>query len=211
VLQVLRIAALVLVAMLGMAPAEAVTPPAARNIVLVQSVDGTPWTAVIPLLEAAGLKVTTIAHSPEANPLRHMLELQDGPTVLVGHAASGAAVSEVGSDPKVSALVYVAAPAPGPVEKKPSFYAVAQQGEALSPETQRSTAARMKAKTIVLDSLAAHPREIAGLILEAAGLRPAACAAEGDNGTSACAAQALPRSLMEGCRCTKDSSDPTLP
>ncbi len=43
---------------------------------------------------------------------RRTLELQDGPTVLAGHSWSGTLVSEVGADPKVTALVYVAARAP---------------------------------------------------------------------------------------------------
>src|SRR5205823_5983463 len=37
---------------------------------------------------------------------------QDGPTVLVGHSWAGTVISEAGVDPKVSALVYVAARAP---------------------------------------------------------------------------------------------------
>jgi len=43
---------------------------------------------------------------------RRALALQDGPTVLVGRSWSGTLVSEVGVDPKVTALVYVAARAP---------------------------------------------------------------------------------------------------
>jgi hypothetical protein len=43
---------------------------------------------------------------------RRALALQDGPTVLAGHSWSGTLVSEVGGDPKVMALVYVAARAP---------------------------------------------------------------------------------------------------
>ena len=50
----------------------------------------------------------------------------------------------------------------------------------------------------------ARPREIAGLILEAAGMKPAACGGADDNGTAACAAPALPRSLADGCKCTKE-------
>jgi len=38
--------------------------------------------------------------------------MQEGPTVLVGHSFSGMIVTEAGIDPKVSALVYVAARAP---------------------------------------------------------------------------------------------------
>ena len=36
----------------------------------------------------------------------------DGPTVLVGHSYSGMIVTQAGVDPKVSALVYIAARAP---------------------------------------------------------------------------------------------------
>jgi pimeloyl-ACP methyl ester carboxylesterase len=43
---------------------------------------------------------------------QRVLVRQDGPTVLVGHSFSGMIVTEVGVDPKVSALVYVAARAP---------------------------------------------------------------------------------------------------
>src|SRR2546421_276098 len=47
-----------------------------------------------------------------AEPARRAIAAQPGPTVLVGHSFSGMIVSEVGVDPKVTALVYVAARAP---------------------------------------------------------------------------------------------------
>jgi predicted alpha/beta hydrolase family esterase len=72
---------------------------------------------VIPHLQAAGLNVTSVQ-----NPLttlddavaaaQRVLARQDGPTVLVGHSFSGMIVTEAGVDPKVSAVVYVAARAP---------------------------------------------------------------------------------------------------
>ena len=96
------------------------TPPVeARNVVLVHGAwaDGSSWAEVIPLLQAAGLKVTAVQ-----NPLtsladsdaaaRRELALQDGPTVLVAHSWGGTVISDVGTDPKVTALVYVAARAP---------------------------------------------------------------------------------------------------
>jgi pimeloyl-ACP methyl ester carboxylesterase len=43
---------------------------------------------------------------------QRVLAWQDGPTVLVGHSFAGMIVTEAGIDPKVSALVYVAARAP---------------------------------------------------------------------------------------------------
>ncbi|HEX3945423.1 MAG TPA: alpha/beta fold hydrolase, partial [Rhizomicrobium sp.] len=43
---------------------------------------------------------------------QRVLARQDGPTVLAGHSFSGMIVTEAGIDPKVSAVVYVAARAP---------------------------------------------------------------------------------------------------
>lgn len=100
-------------------PARAQGAASARNVVLVHGLfaDGSCWSEVIPRLQADGFNVTSVQ-----NPLntldeavavtRKVLARQDGPTVLVGHSFSGVIVSEVGVDPKVSALVYVAARAP---------------------------------------------------------------------------------------------------
>ena len=38
-----------------------------------------------------------------------IIALQDGPVILVGHSWGGAVITEAGNDPKVAALVYVAA------------------------------------------------------------------------------------------------------
>ncbi len=56
---------------------------------------------------------------------------------------------------------------------KPSFYAVSKQDQTINPELERFLASRMKATTIELDtghlSLVSHPKEVADLILAAAG------------------------------------------
>jgi pimeloyl-ACP methyl ester carboxylesterase len=225
-------------------------PVEAKNVVLVHGAwaDGSSWGEVIPLLQKAGLHVTAVQ-----NPLsslddsvaatRRALALQDGPTVLVAHSWGGTVISETGTDPKVSALVYVAARAPdadedfvalsktfptGPVRAgiqehdgytrlsedsflkyfangvphdkaealfaeqgdtaasiftgrttaaawhdKPSFYAVSKDDQTINPDLERFLAKRMNATTIEVDaghlSLVSHPREIANLILAAAG------------------------------------------
>src|SRR3984957_78950 len=101
------------------ASAQTTAPVEARNVVLVHGAwaDGSSWAEVIPYLQAAGLKVTavqnpltTLADSVAAT--RRALALQDGPTVLVAHSWGGTVLSEAGTDPKVTALVYVAARAP---------------------------------------------------------------------------------------------------
>jgi pimeloyl-ACP methyl ester carboxylesterase len=43
---------------------------------------------------------------------KRIIALQDGPVILVGHSWGGAVITEAGNDPKVAALVYVAAYAP---------------------------------------------------------------------------------------------------
>jgi pimeloyl-ACP methyl ester carboxylesterase len=98
---------------------RAASGPAARNIVLVHGLfaDGSCWADVIARLQPAGLNVTSVQ-----NPLttlddavaetQRVLDRQDGPIVLVGHSFSGMIVTEAGVDPKVSAVVYVAARAP---------------------------------------------------------------------------------------------------
>src|SRR3984957_18770020 len=101
----------------GAAAAQPV--PKARNIVLVYGLfaDGSCWSEVIPRLQHKGLNVTAVQNPlttlPEAvEAAQRVLAVQQGPTVLVGHSFSGMIVTEAGIDPKVSALVYVAARAP---------------------------------------------------------------------------------------------------
>jgi pimeloyl-ACP methyl ester carboxylesterase len=90
-----------------------------KNIVLVHCAfaDGSSWAKVIPILESRGFRVTAVQNplsslSDDANATRRILALQDGPVILVGHSWGGAVITEVGNDPKVAGLVYVAAYAP---------------------------------------------------------------------------------------------------
>jgi pimeloyl-ACP methyl ester carboxylesterase len=93
--------------------------PRATNVVLVHGLyaDGSSWLEVIPLLQRAGLRATAVQNplrsiADDAAAIRRVLALQDGPTVLVGHSFAGTLISEAGTHPNVSALVYVAARAP---------------------------------------------------------------------------------------------------
>ena len=101
------------------AQAQPAAPAVARNVVLVHGAwaDGSSWSEVIPLLQAAGLNVTAVQNpltslADSVAATRRALALQDGPTVLVAHSWAGTVISETGTDPKVTALVYVAARAP---------------------------------------------------------------------------------------------------
>src|SRR5579862_1981745 len=93
--------------------------PPAKNVVLVHGLyaDGSSWLEVISYLQQAGLHVTAVQNpltslADDVAATRRVLALQDGPTVLVGHSFAGTIISEAGDDPKVSALVYIAARAP---------------------------------------------------------------------------------------------------
>jgi pimeloyl-ACP methyl ester carboxylesterase len=96
-------------------------PPqdAVKNIVLVHGAfaDGSSWAKIIPILESRGFHVTAVQNpltslADDVNATRRSIAQQDGPVILVGHSWGGAVITEVGDDPKVVGLVYVAAYAP---------------------------------------------------------------------------------------------------
>lgn len=89
------------------------------NVILVHGAwaDGSSWSKVIPLLLARGLRVTAVqlpltSMKDDVATVKRAPALEDGPTVLVGHSYGGVVITEAGNDPKVSALVYIAAFAP---------------------------------------------------------------------------------------------------
>lgn len=90
-----------------------------KNIVLVHGawVDASGWKPVYDILTREGFKVTMV-QEPETSfaadvaAAKRVLDLQDGPTLLVGHSYGGSIISEAGVHPHVAGLVYVAAHAP---------------------------------------------------------------------------------------------------
>jgi pimeloyl-ACP methyl ester carboxylesterase len=87
------------------------------NIVLVHGAwaDGSSWSGVIERLQGGGYHVTA-PQFPETSladdvaRLRHVLELQDGPTIVAGHSYGGQIMTALGTDgPNVAGLVYIAA------------------------------------------------------------------------------------------------------
>jgi pimeloyl-ACP methyl ester carboxylesterase len=87
------------------------------NIVLVHGAwaDGSCWSGVIERLQADGFRVrapqfplTSLAD--DVARLRQVLDVQDGPTVVVGHSYGGQIMTALGEDAhNVVALVYIAA------------------------------------------------------------------------------------------------------
>ena len=107
------------VAALAGSRAQARSPLPIRNAVLVHGAwaDGSCWGPVIGRLQAAGFNVTAVQNpltslADDVAATRRALNLQDGPVVLVGHSWGGSVITEAGVNPKVAALVYIAARAP---------------------------------------------------------------------------------------------------
>src|ERR1700693_270941 len=93
--------------------------PKTKNVVFVHGLfaDGSSWSKVIPRLQEKGINCTSVQNpltslQEASDAARRAIALQPGPTALVGHSFSGMIVTEVGVDPKITALVYVAARAP---------------------------------------------------------------------------------------------------
>jgi pimeloyl-ACP methyl ester carboxylesterase len=99
--------------------ASAQTSLKTKNVVFVHGLfaDGSCWSKVIARLQQTGINCTSVQNPltslhEASEAARRAIAAQSGPTVLVGHSFSGMIVSEVGLDPKITALVYVAARAP---------------------------------------------------------------------------------------------------
>lgn len=94
-----------------------------KNVVLVHGLfaDGSCWSEVIARLQPEGVNVTAVQNpltslNDAVEATQRTLALQDGPTVLVAHSFGGMIITEAGLDPKVSAVVYIAARAPDAAE-----------------------------------------------------------------------------------------------
>src|SRR5438128_5914637 len=64
---------------------------------------------------------------------RQVIDAQEAPVVLVGHSYGGAVVTEAGTDPKVAALVYIAAFAPDKGESVNTLIANPPPGAPVPP------------------------------------------------------------------------------
>jgi pimeloyl-ACP methyl ester carboxylesterase len=112
-----RILAAVLgTAAMHVAAATEATRPVKPTIVLVHGAwaDGSSWSRVIPLLQAHGYTVFAVQNpltslAADVAATRQVLQSATAPVVLVGHSWAGTVITEAGNDPKVAALVYVAA------------------------------------------------------------------------------------------------------
>ena len=109
------------VATLALAFATSVIASAAqaadvKNIFIVHGAlaDGSGWRKATEILEKRGFIVTIVQEpitslSDDIAMTNRVLDLQDGPTLLVGHSYGGMVITEAGHNQNVAGLVYVAA------------------------------------------------------------------------------------------------------
>ena len=96
-----------------------VTPARAepvKNVVLVHGAfaDGSGWRRVADTLAGDGYAVTVVQEpltslADDVAATKRVLDLQQGPTLLVGHSYGGVVITEAGNAPNVVGLVYIAA------------------------------------------------------------------------------------------------------
>lgn len=79
--------------------------------------DGSCWSKVIAPLVDKGYQVLSVQNpttslGDDVDTTKRVLDRADGDIVLVGHSWGGSVITEAGADPRVKALVYIAAYAP---------------------------------------------------------------------------------------------------
>ena len=108
-------AAAAAVALLSAAVAPARAEPV-KNVVLVHGAfaDGSGWRDVADILGKDGYTVSVVQEpltslADDVAATKRVLDLQQGPTLLVGHSYGGMVITEAGNAPNVVGLVYIAA------------------------------------------------------------------------------------------------------
>lgn len=134
---VVGVAALALASTAGAAPKA---PHIDKTVVLVHGgfVDGSGWEGVHRILVQDGYNVVVVQNpttslADDVAVTTRAIASASGDVVLVGHSYGGVVISEAGLDPKVKALVYIAAFAPDKGESVSSLIANPPPGAAVPP------------------------------------------------------------------------------
>ncbi|MFZ6649664.1 alpha/beta hydrolase [Undibacterium sp. TJN25] len=120
--------AIFLLALAGTGVSTVANAEPIKNIVLVHGAwaDGSGWKGIYDILKRDGYNVSVVANpdtglADDIAATQRTLDRQNGPVVLVGHSYGGVIISHAGVDPKVKALVYIAAFAPDIGESAAQF------------------------------------------------------------------------------------------
>jgi pimeloyl-ACP methyl ester carboxylesterase len=118
------------VATSGTAEAESAAIGAVKNIVLVHGAltDGSGWRGVYDILTKDGYRVSVVQQPltsllDDVAATKRVIDQQNGSVLLVGHSYGGTIITVAGADPKVRALIYVAALQPDVGETTNQFAA----------------------------------------------------------------------------------------
>jgi pimeloyl-ACP methyl ester carboxylesterase len=110
------------------------------TVVLVHGgfVDGSGWQGVYDRLKKDGYKVAvvqnpTLSLEGDVAATNRVIDAQSEPVTLVGHSYGGAVITEAGTNPKVAALVYIAAFAPDKDESVNTLIADPPPGAPVPP------------------------------------------------------------------------------
>jgi pimeloyl-ACP methyl ester carboxylesterase len=124
----------------AVAGANAANKTPTKSVILVHGgfVDGSGWEAVYYLLKRDGYHVTVVQNpttslADDVAVTKRAIAAAPGDVVLVGHSYGGVVVTEAGTDPKVSSLVYIAAFAPDKGESVSSLIANPPEGASVPP------------------------------------------------------------------------------
>jgi len=110
------------------------------SVVLVHGgfVDGSGWEDVYKILKKDGYDVSivqnpTLSLADDVAATKRILARESAPVILVGHSYGGVVITEAGNDPRVAALVYVAAFAPDKGESVAALIKDPQPGAPVPP------------------------------------------------------------------------------
>ena len=119
---------------------DTTTAKSSKTIVLVHGgfVDGSGWAGVHKNLKTKGYNVLVVQNptkslADDVATTRAAIDSADGEVVLVGHSYGGVVITEAGTHPKVSSLVYITAFAPDKGESVASLIANPPPGAPVPP------------------------------------------------------------------------------
>jgi len=162
---------------------SATSAATALSIVLVHRgfVDGSGWQGVHNVLKQDGYSVSIVQHptiplGDDVAVTKRVIAAQAGPVILVGHSYGGVVITEAGNDPKVAALVYIAAVAPDRGESVSTLIKDPPLAQQFISKRAGSTVMEVRGSHAVYVS---QPSAVAAIIEEAARAATSAGAAAG--------------------------------
>jgi pimeloyl-ACP methyl ester carboxylesterase len=162
------------IAALGLAAstfAFAVQAAEIKNIVIVHGAlaDGSGWRKTADILQKDGFNVTVVQEpitslADDVAATNRVLDLQNGPSLLVGHSYGGMVITDAGNRPDVAGLVYVAAFQPDKGESLISLASSKPAGSMNIRETKDGQYLYLDPATFAADFAADLPKDEASFL-----------------------------------------------